>query len=173
MPNKDQQKPAPARILQAYHHEAIEQRYLGKTYKEIAEYLSKRYAAGKRKDFKEVTVRFWFGTVGMLYDAYFEYSKSENERRRRAMTEELKKLLPMVPKKLLSILERKMIYLDKKNGKIVVTEQDVADKTTLGAVALLLKTLGFALDASDHGDDPSDHFFNRLDGEPGSGGTDR
>src|SRR3990167_1680378 len=79
--------------FQAYHHEAVELRYQGKTYLEISLIIAKKYG----RDFKESTCRAWFGRGHILDTVYLDYARQENERRRQATREELKKLVSVLP----------------------------------------------------------------------------
>lgn len=85
-----------------YHHLAIELRYGGKTYKEIAESLTKIFKVNIRPD----RIGHWFASSGILEQPYLDFANKESERSRRLVLEELKKLAPRIPKKLIALLER-------------------------------------------------------------------
>lgn len=158
--------PGHQKALQAYHREAIEQRYLGKTHAEVAAFISEKYAHGRNVGFKELTVRHWFARAGMLYLPYEEYAKTEDERRRRLLRENMDRLLQRVPKILEKLLDRK--YVEQlPDGSFKITNMERLDSVTLGTVRLILKAGGQNL--IDDDDDPADRFFDRLDGEHGGG----
>ena len=79
--------------LQAVHYRAIELRYLGSTYKQVSELLKKEF----KKNHGEHKVRRWFMSGGMLEAEYLDYSEKENERRRRLVLEDMKKITTLIP----------------------------------------------------------------------------
>lgn len=150
--------------LMAYHYEAIEQRYLGNTYPAVAEYLTGKY----KRDFNPETVRWWFSQKGYLFDLYIDYAARENERRRRLMQEELRKLVPSIPKKFADLLNRVQrvpftgeVLKDPDSKK----EIDKLDMTTVAALKLLCEILDFKRIGEDTPGNPIDEYFDRLENE--------
>lgn len=144
MTNDKQQQNKKELKLQAYHFRAIELRYSGNTYKEVATQLETEF----KKSFKDQTIRFWFSKNGQLDELYLDYARQENDRRRQHMREELKKLLPEIPKKFEALLNRPQI-----------------DTLTLRTVKELCSVLGFKLQGDDDTQDALDEFFDRVEDE--------
>lgn len=144
----------------SYHYRAVELRYEGKTYQEIADILTRE----SHKDFNDsARIRRWFMSGGILEKDYSDYAKKENERRRRVTLEELKKIVPTIPIKFQEVLERKYFYINKKTGDIVETDKNIVDKTTVTALLGLCKILGFQIDPPEAEDDPLDKYLEKLD----------
>ena len=147
----------------AYHHEAVELRYSGKPYAEVAAILTEKY----KRDFRDATVRRWFMTKGILESEYLDYSKKENERRRNLILEEIKKLLPMIPAKFQQLLERVATHpftgakLKDENNQTIPK----LDTVTVTTLKTLCEILGFKVEAGGEVSDPVDRYFERLDEE--------
>ena len=129
--------------FQAYHHEAVELRYMGAKFTEITEKLN---AGNYGKVFKEPTVRKWFTADGYLERQYHIYATQENDRRRQQMRTDLAKLTDRVPLKMQALLDRKEV-----------------DSLTLKAVMALLKTLGINIETAPA--DVLDEYFDRVEDE--------
>lgn len=127
-----------------YHFLAIELRYQGKTYKEITENLTTVFKVSFRPD----RIGHWFATDGILEKAYIDYARKENERIRRFIHEELKKLLPRIPKKLEELLQRRDEF-----------GQPKLDAVTLGAI----RTLCDLLDLKESIQEGPEGTQNRVD----------
>lgn len=140
--------------LMAYHHEAIELRYQGKTYAEIAELLTSKY----KRDFKDQTVRHWFSRTGMLDKEYRDYARQENERRRAYVLEELKKIVQVIPAKYQELIDRQIDNLSP-------GQQIYHDATKRAILKDLCALLGFKVpeEDGDRGPDALDEFFDRLE----------
>lgn len=136
----------------AYHYEAIELRYQGKGYDEMAQYLTEKY----KKDFKIERLRKWFMTGGILADMYLDYARQENDRRRKFVMEEMKKLLPTIPKTYQEIIERTLPDLT--NGQKIYH-----DSVKRQVLKDLCELFGFKLEPGADGSDPLDEYFDRLE----------
>ncbi len=136
--------------LRGYHHQAIEFRYEGKTYKEITTLLTEKY----QKPFKVDTIRRWFISSGLLEKEYIDYAKKENERRKQFVLEELKKLIPKIPITFDALLGRK----DKDGNKKL-------DAVTIRTLELLCEILNFKVEPGSDTTNPVDEYFDRLEKE--------
>lgn len=136
--------------LRSYHHEAIEQCYLGKTYRKIAEYLNEKYT----KTFTRNTISKWFMRNGFLEKEYLDFSRKESERRRRFVIEEMKKIISMIPEKYIEIIGRDTKNLD---PKTLIKR----DTVTLRMLKDLCTLLGFRIDISEDEPDPLDVYFDQ------------
>lgn len=79
---------------------------------------------------------------GILEQEYIDYAKKENERRRRVVAEEMKKIIPKIPQKYVEILERSIESLDPET----VVKRDNVTVKLLKDLCLLL---GFKLNEDD------------------------
>jgi hypothetical protein len=135
--------------LMAYHYKAIELRYDGLKYHEISTELTNQF----KRDFLDQTVRRWFAKGGMLEHEYLDYTDKENDRRRRYMISEFKKLIPIIPKKFDELLNERMTKTGKK-----------LDIVTVATLKLMMESLGLKIEAQPLNDkDPLDEFFDRQD----------
>lgn len=80
--------------IQKKHNRAVELRYAGKTYEEIAAILTEEFPG---KVSLTQSVRRWFMSGGRLEQEYTDYARKENERRRAFTMEEMKKLVEKIP----------------------------------------------------------------------------
>lgn len=152
-------------VLQAWHYEAIELRYNGSKYKEIANALFDKYG----KYILEGRIRKWFMTGGILHDLYAEYSKQQTEERRELMHQQLRQLGMKIPIVLDETLFRPLRNAFtgeeiKDNGKTVY----VRDRTSNEAVKILATLLGakFADDEAAKVGNVLDEYFQRLEKMP-------
>jgi len=136
-------------MLQAYHHRAVELRYEGNTYKSIAGYIAVEY----KRAFNDDSVRRWFSRGGLLADAYMDYAREENDRRRQLMREELKKLVVKIPKKLEQIMDR-------------VDQLGQPDMVALMAIKTLIDVLGITASDEKGSGDRLKEYFDRLEKAP-------
>lgn len=92
--------------------QAIEMKYEGKSYREIAEELDITYD----------TIAEWFRTVGKLRDVYISYAAQQNELIRSEATQELKGLLKKAVRRIGKLVESK-------NEKVALNAaQEVLDR---------------------------------------------
>lgn len=142
----------------AYHEEAVELRYQGKTYAEISAYLTDKY----KQEFSVDRLRRWFMKGGILEERYYDYSKKENDRRRKLMMEDMKKVASKIPKVLDEVIEEPVRHPF--TGKIMTDENGnpirKRNGTTVKAVQTIVDMLGFKVEDGDESD-PLDEFFER------------
>ena len=138
----------------AYHYEAIELRYQGKTYNEIAAYLTEKF----KKDFKDERMRQWFKSGGILEAMYMDHSRKENDRRRKFVMEEMKKLYSTIPKNYQEILERPITELTK-------GQRIMQDSVKAKVLKDLCGILGFTISDLGDGNDPLEEYFVRAEKE--------
>src|SRR3990167_9370763 len=134
-------KTATKRSLQAHHHVAIEMRYVGKTYSQIAEDLTAQF----KRDFRADVVARWFRSNGILELEYLDYARKENDRRRQFVVEELKKVIPKIPLKFEQLLDRTYMIPIKKTGEVVNTNIPQLDIVTVSTLKTLCEILGFKI----------------------------
>lgn len=134
------------------HWLAIEYRYLGMTYPEIAAKITE---AGDAETLAAETVRRWFMAGGMLEHMYIVHSQQESERRRRLAVHELQKTLVKIPIIMDEILER----------KDPMTGGRKHDKILVETIKELNRMLGFPGDGSNELTNPIDQYFDRLEDE--------
>lgn len=133
----------------AYHDRAVELRYQGKTYAEIALLLTDEF----KKDFRDDRIRKWFSlSTGILAHKYLEYARMENDRRRQVIMEELKKVAGRIPATFDLLLDRK--YQD---------GTPKADMTTVAALKLACEVMGFKIEPMDPVGDPLDDYFSMAE----------
>lgn len=130
--------------LRKFHYEAVELRYQGKTYDEISRELTERH----KRDFHLKTVASWFYSGGLLEEVYIDYSRKENNRRRRTMLEEMKKVSVKLP-----------IGYDKLYNKLIQEldnpENDKADETFRKLLKDLAEIFGIKISPDDNEDGES------------------
>lgn len=145
------QSDAKTKKLYACHHRAVELRYYGKTYGEIAETISKELG----KNYQEPRVRRWFGAGGIVESEYKDYSGLENDRRRQLIANKLYAQMPRIPELIQSILNRKDEF-----------GNEVLDMLTIRTLAFLCKLLNLRVDAEDnYAVDPMEEFRKLLQKE--------
>ncbi len=154
----------------AYHYRAVELRYAGKNYPEIAEALTTEF----KKDFTHDRMRKWFARKGILETQYLDYAKKENERRRQEIMEEAKKILPLIPQKYHDLLTKRFVinaisgeFIKDENGKKV----EKLDSITVNALRNFCEMLGFKIENADSGGDPLEEYFDRAEEELRKHGT--
>lgn len=144
------QTDAKTKKLHACHHRAVELRYLGKTYGEIAEVISKELD----NNYQEPRVRRWFGTGGIVENEYKHYSEQENNRRRQLISNHLYALLPRIPELIEAILNRKDRF-----------GNDVLDMLTVRTLKFLVDLLDLKVREEDYKPDPMESWFEFLENE--------
>jgi hypothetical protein len=143
--------------LQGYHHRAIELRYSGTRFDDVARILGEEF----KREFKPQTLRTWFGRKGMLFDEYEDYSDKENRARMAIAKQEMKKVMPLLPPKIVAILSRTKQVTDDKG---TTTEVEVIDNLTLGMIRDLLKVFRVDLGEKEKElENPLNEFFDRLE----------
>ncbi len=113
--------------LRAYHEEAIEQLYCGKSHKEIASYLVNKY----KRQFTINKIGKWFMDGGFLEKEYNKYAKRESEERQRILRARMNEIIQLIPEKLQALLTRKG-----KDGK------EISDLLTLKTITSIWDLLG-------------------------------
>jgi len=144
--------------FQGYHYKAIEKRYHGKSYLEISTELSAEF----NKAIRHQTVRRWFMRGGILESEYVDYCSKENDRRQKAMFQQMKKIVIKIPAKFDELLERQIYAKDKQTGEIVETGIKQCDMVTVQTLKLIVEMLGLK-EAPKDGEDPLDAYFDRLE----------
>jgi len=75
--------------LQEYHKRAMEMKYKGSSYKEIADFLNEKFRKSRKTknglSFIEQTIKDWFKESGTLYEDYRYYEEQMDEIHREAM----------------------------------------------------------------------------------------
>jgi hypothetical protein len=149
--------------LQAWHYEAIELRWQGKTYREMAEIIWSKY--GKR--LREDRMRRWFTRGGILHDKYEEYASRENDMRQSDIRQRLTALAESIPDVLQDTLFQPL--RNPFTGQILKDEQGnilyIRNKTTNEAVKILATMLGAKFDESENNKvgDVLDRYFDRVE----------
>jgi hypothetical protein len=142
------------RKLYGQHMRAIELRYQGNTYQKISDILTQEFGGQK---LIEPRIRRWFNRGGVLDAEYLDYAKKENERRRRHIVEEMKKVTAEIPKNYSKILNRDESSLSP--SKLIGR-----DLVLKGVLKDLCQLLGFKIeDTSDS--DKLDEFWDEMEEE--------
>lgn len=134
--------------MTAVHYRAVELRYEGLTYREIAKILSEEYD----RNIKEQTLRWWFKSGGRCEKHYLDYANKESERRRRLIHTELKKTYNKIPAKLDALLER----LDAQ-GK------EKLDMVTIKTIEKIVQIIENQVGAIGANNDVLDQFWDRVE----------
>ncbi len=150
-------------LLQAWHYEAIELRYTGKTYTQMSEILWTKY--GKR--LPEVRLRKWFMRGGILHDLYEAHASRENDMRQSDIRQRLTALAESIPDVL-----QETLFTPLRNpftGEIIKDRDGntvfIRNKTTNEAVKILATMLGAKFDESENNKvgDVLDRYFDRIE----------
>lgn len=133
-----------------HHFRAIELRYQGKKYEEIAQIISKEFL------FKDLissgTIRNWFCRGGYLHPLYIEYAKQENRYRAEVMHTEIKKVTP----KLAEVFDKLITGRKDENG------EKLYDMVTVAALKLFIENFMHDDSAETKGN-VLDEYFKKLD----------
>lgn len=65
--------------LKKYHKEAIDMKYRGISYKDIAEKLNERFSKKIKRSFSDQTIKDWFKEGGTLFEDYRKYESEIDE----------------------------------------------------------------------------------------------
>lgn len=133
-----------------HHFRAIELRYQGKKYDEIAEIVSKEFLF--HKPLNPGVVRHWFARNGYLHSYYIEYAKQENRHRAEIMHTEMKKLVP----KLAEVFDQLIAGRKDENGK------PIYDMVTVAALKIFTDKFMHDNDVETKGN-VLDEYFKKLD----------
>ena len=135
----------------SYHYRAIELRYRGEKYESISLILSTEF----KKEFKNQRIRRWFNNGGILDAMYLDYAVKENDRRRKVVMEELKKITGEIPTGYANLIEAlKNDLTDPKSASVF--RQTLKDLSEL---------LGFKVDDNIGDGDPLKDYFNKAEEE--------
>lgn len=147
----------------AYHHRAIELRYMGNTYEEVAQKLKEEF----QKEFQNIRLRQWFRSGGILEALYLDYSKKENDRRRQLTLEKMKSVLDMIPEKYIALLNQR--FETDLFGKKILDENGKPipklDSVTAKILKDICEMMGFKVEGNSDGSDPLDEYFTRAEQE--------
>lgn len=134
--------------LKKHHYRAVELRYEGKTYENITTILAGEF----KRQFHESTIRKWFMSKGALEALYLDYANKENDRRRKLVMEEMKKLTQQIPSNYQQLLKtlKDGINHPAMAGIMRATLRD------------LCEMLGFRVEELDN-TNPVDDFFDRVE----------
>jgi pyruvate/oxaloacetate carboxyltransferase len=161
--NHEMQQTETKVALQAWHYESVEQRYQGKTYKQISEIIWTKYGKRMRED----RIRRWFMRGGILHDNYETHANRENEMRQSDIRQRLTALAESIPDVLQDTLFQPL--RNPFTGQIIKDESGnilyIRNKTTNEAVKILATMLGAKFDESENNKvgDVLDRYFDRVE----------
>lgn len=113
--------------LAEYHKRALEMKYKGVSYREIAEKLNERYSKKSKRVFSEQTIKDWFKEGGTLFEDYRKYESEIDEIERENLI--------IIKKMGVRIREENFLTANKMLVALMGSE---TDSTKLGAIKELL-----------------------------------
>ncbi len=143
------------------HYKALEYRYGGFTYKEIAEALNKEYP---KMPPPYERIKKWFEVGGIVEQPYIDYAKKENDRRRQHLRQKMEGLLTQLPDKFRELINERFV-INPFSGEVIKDEKGKPipkrDKVLLDALNSLAAMMGFKIEQSEGEaeEDPVDRFF--------------